>query len=54
MADAVSRNTAPIGTQVNCLDDMITPAVMSSYYSGGRESFTELEFKNKENVDLMK
>jgi hypothetical protein len=23
--DAVSRNTTPIGTEVNCLDDMITP-----------------------------
>ena len=33
-ADAVSRNTTPIGTQVNCLDDMITFAVTSSYYSG--------------------
>jgi hypothetical protein len=31
---AVSRNTTPIGTQVNYLDDMITPAVTSSYYSG--------------------
>jgi hypothetical protein len=33
-AGAVSRNTAPIGTQVNCMDDMITPAVTSSTYSG--------------------
>jgi hypothetical protein len=24
-ADTVSRNTTPIGTEVNCLDDMITP-----------------------------
>jgi hypothetical protein len=24
-ADVVSRNTTPIGTEVNCLDDMITP-----------------------------
>jgi hypothetical protein len=33
-ADAVSRNTTTIGTQVNCLDDMITPAITLSYYSG--------------------
>jgi hypothetical protein len=34
VADVVSRNTAPIGTEVNCLDDMITFMVTSSYYSG--------------------
>jgi hypothetical protein len=30
-AGVVPRNTTPIGTQVNCLDDMITPAITSSY-----------------------
>jgi hypothetical protein len=32
-ADAVSRNTTPIGTPVNSTKDMITPAVTSHYYS---------------------
>jgi hypothetical protein len=33
VADAVSRNTTPIGTPVNYASGMITPAVTSSYYS---------------------
>jgi hypothetical protein len=33
-ADAVSRNTTPIGTKVNCLDDMITPRGHVKFYSG--------------------
>jgi hypothetical protein len=32
-ADAVSRNTTPIGTPVNSAKDMITLAVPSHYYS---------------------
>jgi hypothetical protein len=32
-ADAVSRNTTPIGTPVNSAEHMITPAVTSHYYS---------------------
>jgi hypothetical protein len=32
-ADAVSRNTTPIGTPVSDADDMITPTVTSHYYS---------------------
>jgi hypothetical protein len=32
-ANAVSRNATPIGTPVNSMDDMITPAVASHYYS---------------------
>jgi hypothetical protein len=33
VADAISRNTTPIGTLVNSVEDMITPAVTSHYYS---------------------
>jgi hypothetical protein len=33
-ADVVSRNTTPIGTEVNCLMIWLHPTVTSNYYSG--------------------
>ena len=40
-ADAVSRNATPIGTPVNSMDDMITPAVASHYYSEAADQNTQ-------------